>query len=177
MLKKVLFRSLSSTCIKRTIFTTNSPLKVLQSLQTIAPTFYTHGENITPLYQPSEFYSQLKQNILSAKERVFIAALYIGHSEKELVDTLRLALEKTPTLKVHVLIDCLRGTRVSKNESSATLLLPLIKEYPNQIQVSMYHTPDLTGLLKKTLPQRFNESIGLMHLKVYGFDNKVMLSG
>ncbi|CAO3657681.1 unnamed protein product [Mucor hiemalis] len=41
----------------------------------------------------------------------------------------------------------------------------------------MYHTPDLTGILKKTLPQRFNESIGLMHLKVYGFDNSVMLSG
>lgn len=88
-----------------------------------------------------------------------------------------MALEKTPTLKVNVLIDCLRGTRMSRGQSSATLLLPLIKEYPNQIQVSMYHTPDLTGLLKKTLPQRFNESIGLMHLKVYGFDNNVMLSG
>lgn len=76
-----------------------------------------------------------------------------------------------------ILIDCLRGTRVSKGSSSATLLLPLLKEYPNQLNISMYHTPDLTGLLKKTLPQRFNESIGLMHLKLYGFDNKIILSG
>lgn len=108
---------------------------------------------------------------------MFIAALYIGQSEQELVDTIRLALDRTPTLQVHVLIDCLRGTRTSKGQSSATLLLPLIKDYPDQMKVSMYHTPDLTGLLKKTLPPRFNESIGLMHLKVYGFDNKVMLSG
>jgi CDP-diacylglycerol--glycerol-3-phosphate 3-phosphatidyltransferase len=86
-------------------------------------------------------------------------------------------MEKTPGLQVHILIDCLRGTRVSKGQSSATLLLPLIKEFPEQLKVSMYHTPDLRGLLKRTLPQRFNESIGLMHLKLYGFDDTVMLSG
>jgi CDP-diacylglycerol--glycerol-3-phosphate 3-phosphatidyltransferase len=80
-------------------------------------------------------------------------------------------------LQVDILIDCLRGTRVSKGSSSATLLLPLLKEYPNQLNVAMYHTPDLTGLLKRALPQRFNESIGLMHLKLYGFDDRVMLSG
>ncbi|KAI9338885.1 hypothetical protein BD770DRAFT_422442 [Pilaira anomala] len=169
-------RSFSTSCAKKAIFDT-LPLKVLKPLQSYAPTFYTHGENIKPLYEPSQFYSQLKSNILQAKERVFIAALYIGHTEQELVDTIRLALDKTPELQVHVLIDCLRGTRVSKGQSSATLLLPLIKDYPNQIKVSMYHTPDLTGILKKALPQRFNESIGLMHLKVYGFDNTVMLSG
>lgn len=93
------------------------------------------------------------------------------------MDTIRVALKQSPQLKVHVLIDCLRGTRVSKGSSSATLLLPLVQDYPNQIQVSLYHTPDLNGILKKTIPQRFNESIGLMHLKVYGFDNSVMLSG
>ncbi|KAI7894006.1 uncharacterized protein EV154DRAFT_499890 [Mucor mucedo] len=170
-------RSFSTSCVKRAIFDARSPLKVLQPLQAYAPTFYTRGENITPLYEPCQFYAQLKSNILQAKERVFIAALYIGQSEQDLVDTIRTALERTPTLQVHVLIDCLRGTRASKGQSSATLLLPLIKDFPNQMKVSMYHTPDLTGLLKKTLPARFNESIGLMHLKVYGFDNKVMLSG
>ncbi|KAF7723275.1 CDP-diacylglycerol--glycerol-3-phosphate 3-phosphatidyltransferase, partial [Apophysomyces ossiformis] len=117
------------------------------------------------------------ERILSAKERIFIAALYIGHAEKELVDTVRLALSRSDKLKVHILIDCLRGTRISKNQSSATLLLPLLQDFPHQIEVSMYHTPDLKGVLKKTLPQRFNESIGLMHLKVYGFDDSVMLSG
>ncbi|KAI7903160.1 uncharacterized protein BX663DRAFT_507666 [Cokeromyces recurvatus] len=170
------FRSLTTTTAVKTLFDT-SPNHLFKPLQQLAPTFYTNGDNIKPLYQPVDFYSQLKENILSAKERVFIAALYIGQSERELVNTLRLALHRNPRLKIYILIDCLRGTRVSKDESSATLLLPLIRDYPDQIRVSMYHTPDLTGILKKTLPQRFNETIGLMHLKVYGFDNSVMLSG
>ncbi|KAI9277743.1 hypothetical protein BC943DRAFT_344816 [Umbelopsis sp. AD052] len=136
-----------------------------------------NGSNITPMTEPSQFYTNLKDHILSAKERIFIAALYIGSSEKELVDTIHTALSKSNSLKVHILIDCLRGTRASKQQSSATLLLPLVEKYPDQVQISLYHTPDLTGLLKKALPQRFNESIGLMHLKVYGFDDSVMLSG
>ncbi|GAN10187.1 CDP-diacylglycerol--glycerol-3-phosphate 3-phosphatidyltransferase, mitochondrial-like isoform X1 [Mucor ambiguus] len=169
---KTSFRTLTTKSVLN-----SKPTNVLAPLQQYAPTFYTNGDNIKPLYQPSDFYSHLKSSILSAKERVFIAALYIGQSEQELVDTLRRALERTPTLQVDVLIDCLRGTRASKGQSSATLLLPLIKDYPDRINIAMYHTPDLTGILKKTLPQRFNESIGLMHLKVYGFDNSVMLSG
>lgn len=93
------------------------------------------------------------------------------------MDTVNTALSRSSSLKVHILIDCLRGTRASKQQSSATLLLPLIQRYPDQVQISLYHTPDLTGILKKALPQRFNESIGLMHLKVYGFDDNVILSG
>ncbi|KAI9246359.1 hypothetical protein BY458DRAFT_591051 [Sporodiniella umbellata] len=167
---------LLSTSIENKLLN-STQLSVLKPLQQYAPTFYANGQHIKPLYQPSEFYSELKSRILSAKDSIFIAALYIGHTEQELVDTLRLALSRSSTLQVHVLIDCLRGTRLSKGESSATLLLPLIQEYPSQINVSLYHTPDLNGILKKALPQRFNETIGLMHLKLYGFDQSVMLSG
>lgn len=60
-------RCFSTSCIKRAkgIFDSTSKLKVLQPLQAHAPTFYTHGENITPLYQPSEFYSELKVELLT----------------------------------------------------------------------------------------------------------------
>lgn len=94
------------------------------------------------------------------------------------VDTLSTALERNKGLQVNILIDCLRGTRQSpKGESSATLLLDLVKRFPDQVDIALYHTPDLRGVLKKTLPQRFNEGIGLMHLKIYGFDDAVILSG
>ncbi|KAI7862237.1 hypothetical protein BDF14DRAFT_1858466 [Spinellus fusiger] len=147
-------------------------------LKRIAPVFYTKGTHVVPLYEPKEFYTELKTRILSAKKDVFIATLYIGQSERELVDTIRTALKRTDTLRIHILVDCLRGTRTLNGQSTATLLLPLIKDFPGgRVKVSMYHTPDLKGLLKKTLPQRFNESIGLMHMKVYGFDDTVMLSG
>ncbi|KAI8138281.1 hypothetical protein BJV82DRAFT_523663 [Fennellomyces sp. T-0311] len=152
-------------------------LGIFAPLQKHAPTIYARGNDITPLYEPHTFYAELKSRILSAKQRVFIAALYVGHAEQELVETLRTALRRSDQLQVHILMDCLRGTRVSKGKSSATLLLSLIEEFPSQVQVSLYHTPDLKGMLKKTLPQRFNETIGLMHLKIYGFDDAVMLSG
>ncbi|KAI9301152.1 hypothetical protein BJ944DRAFT_271913 [Cunninghamella echinulata] len=170
------FRGFHSSLIRANLFN-KEPFQVFQPLQQQAPTFHMNGEQIQLLYEPTDFYKEIKSRILSAKKRIFIAALYIGQSENELVDTLRQALSQSKELKVHILIDCLRGTRISKSASSATLLSSLIESFPDQIQVSMYHTPDLKGVLKKTLPPRFNETIGLMHLKVYGFDDTVMLSG
>lgn len=80
-------------------------------------------------------------------------------------------------MKVNILLDSLRGTRDSGKGSSASLLYPLLKAYPNQVRVSMYHTPDLSGLLKQVMPPRFNEGIGLMHMKVYAFDDTLIMSG
>lgn len=58
-LYKASFRSFSTSLAKRTVFNA-SCLKPLAQLQQYAPTFYTNGENIKPLYQPADFYSQLK---------------------------------------------------------------------------------------------------------------------
>ncbi|KAL0074455.1 hypothetical protein J3Q64DRAFT_1649246 [Phycomyces blakesleeanus] len=171
-------RTFSSTTDARLAVLEHAAKGVFKPLSRTAPVFYTQGSRVMPLFEPSDFYKELKKRILSAKDNIFLATLYIGQSEKELVDTIRTALENSDTLKVHILVDCLRGTRASQSQSSATLLLPLIRDFPaGRVQVSMYHTPDLKGILKKALPQRFNESIGLMHLKVYGFDDAVMLSG
>lgn len=41
----------------------------------------------------------------------------------------------------------------------------------------MYHTPKLTGIKKKLIPRRFNEAWGLQHMKLYGFDDEIILSG
>lgn len=45
------------------------------------------------------------------------------------------------------------------------------------MRVSLFHTPNLRGLLRLLIPERFNETIGLQHIKVYLFDNNVILSG
>ncbi len=44
-------------------------------------------------------------------------------------------------------------------------------------QVFLYHTPTLRGVRKKILPQRWNELIGLQHMKVYIFDDSVLITG
>jgi len=40
----------------------------------------------------------------------------------------------------------------------------------------MYHTPNLTGL-KKYIPKRVNEGWGLQHMKLYGIDDEIIMSG
>lgn len=57
------------------------------------------------------------------------------------------------------------------------MLLPLLQRFTSQMRVSLYHTPDLRGLLRLLVPQRFNETIGVQHIKVYLFDDSVIISG
>lgn len=57
------------------------------------------------------------------------------------------------------------------------MLLPLLRRFTSQMRVSLYHTPDLRGLLRLLMPQRFNETIGVQHIKVYLFDDSFIISG
>lgn len=61
--------------------------------------------------------------------------------------------------------------------NSRTVLLPLLQRFPEQMRVSLYHTPDLRGLLRLLVPERFNETIGVQHIKAYLFDNSLIISG
>ncbi|KAL9101492.1 MAG: hypothetical protein Q9187_009243, partial [Circinaria calcarea] len=45
------------------------------------------------------------------------------------------------------------------------------------LEVRMYHTPNLTGVRKKIVPRRINEGWGLQHMKLYGIDDEIILSG
>lgn len=72
-------------------------------------------------------------------------------------------------------MDYTRGNRGTN--SSRTMLLPLIEKYRDRIQVAFYHSPELRGILKSVLPERYNEVIGVSHLKVYLFDDNLILSG
>ncbi|KAG0198728.1 CDP-diacylglycerol--glycerol-3-phosphate 3-phosphatidyltransferase [Mortierella sp. GBA30] len=141
------------------------------------PQFVVQGDNIRPILSPTQFYCEMKDNIKKARKSITLAALYLGHTEHDLVDTLSEALRRRPGLKLNLLLDSLRGTRDSGKGSSASLLYPLLKAYPDQVRISMYHTPDLSGFLKQVMPPRFNEGIGLMHMKVYAFDDTLIMSG
>jgi CDP-diacylglycerol--glycerol-3-phosphate 3-phosphatidyltransferase len=57
-------------------------------------------------------------------------------------------------------------------------MTPLISEFgPERVEVRMYHTPNLTGLRKKYIPKRINEGWGLQHMKLYGVDDEIIMSG
>lgn len=150
----------------------------LGELDKIAPSFDVHGSQIRILKTPSEFYDTLRDKILHAEKRIFLATLYIGKSERELIATLQEALRKNPGLRLSILTDALRGTREAPQPSCASLLAPLVDEFgPDRVDIRMYHTPNLTGLRKKYIPKRINEGWGLQHMKLYGFDDEILLSG
>ncbi|TRY53908.1 hypothetical protein DNTS_033672 [Danionella cerebrum] len=146
------------------------------------PAFRVPGAHIRILHSPDEFYQAMKARIKTAKSRVVMASLYLGTGplEQDLVDCMEEALERSQKdpaadLKVSFLLDYTRGSRGKHN--SRTMLLRLLQRFPEQMRVSLYHTPDLRGLLRLLVPERFNETIGVQHIKAYLFDDSLIISG
>ena len=150
---------------------------VASEFDRVAPRVEIEPSNIQILSSPSEFYDTLKRKIKSAKRRVYLSTLYIGKTEHDLIATINEALEENPDLEVSILTDALRGTRESPNASCASLLAPLITNHGSRVKIAMFHTPNLKGWKKKYIPKRLNEGWGLQHMKLYGFDDEIMLSG
>ncbi|XP_031210781.1 CDP-diacylglycerol--glycerol-3-phosphate 3-phosphatidyltransferase, mitochondrial isoform X3 [Mastomys coucha] len=167
-----------------------------QWIRNLVPEFGVSSSHVRVLSSPAEFFELMKGQIKIAKRRVVMASLYLGTGplEQELVDCLESSLEKSlqakfpSDLRVSILLDFTRGSRGvsyrcflcpphSGRKNSRTMLLPLLQRFPEHVRVSLFHTPNLRGLLRLLIPERFNETIGLQHIKVYLFDNNVILSG
>ena len=147
-------------------------------LDRLAPRIDVNADQITILDGPTEFYETLKSKIRAAKRRIYLSTLYVGKTEHELISTIRYALlHNGEELKVSILTDALRGTREAPEPSCASLLASLVAEFPGRVEVRMYHTPNLTGFRKVLIPKRINEGWGLQHIKLYGIDDEVILSG
>ncbi|WFD28447.1 CDP-diacylglycerol--glycerol-3-phosphate 1-phosphatidyltransferase [Malassezia nana] len=142
--------------------------------------FKASSQSIHRIESPRQFYGLLKQKITQAKRRIFLATLYVGKEEKELAYFLCKALARNRELQLTLLMDAMRATRESpKSISSASLLSHLASMFPDQVDIRLYATPVLRpGSFKaRLLGKRFNEGFGLQHMKIYGFDNDVIISG
>lgn len=83
--------------------------------------------------------------------------------------------ESFNSIKFHILVDYLRGTRGIP--STACLLEPLVN---HGLRASFYLAPMMQdGILswRRLLPQRFNEIFGLSHLKVSVLDDNIIVTG
>ncbi|KAM9981789.1 hypothetical protein ACTFIY_004096 [Dictyostelium cf. discoideum] len=172
--------SSSSSSSKKSIFNDTYLNDLFWQLSSQGPAFEVNPNNIDFIQEPIDFYNHLIDGVKRSKKRITMASLYLGTSKQEieLVKEMKLAMERNKELKIHILLDGLRGTRIGLDkESSATILGELLKLYPDRVTLSMYHTPDLNGILKKVLPPRINETIGVQHIKTYIFDDDLLLSG
>ncbi|CAL1527046.1 unnamed protein product [Lymnaea stagnalis] len=154
------------------------------------PQFQIRGDQVQVITEPAQFYEILKASKnfgtdlflnINSKRRITFASLYLGNGslEKDLVSSIREAclaavLSGNSNFEVNILLDYTRGSRGKVN--SRSMLRPLMAEF-SSVKVSLFHTPDLRGFLKKIMPDRFNETIGLTHVKVYLFDDSFVISG
>lgn len=151
---------------------------IFQQLDAIAPRFVMNKGDIQILTNPEDFYATLKTKISQAKSRIFLSSLYIGKAQNELLECIETALNNREDLKVSILTDALRGTREAPNTCSASKLVDLVEKFgKHRVDLRMYHTPHLSGIAKQVTPKRLNEGYGLQHMKLYGFDEEVILSG
>ncbi|KAK3590846.1 hypothetical protein CHS0354_024584 [Potamilus streckersoni] len=153
-------------------------------MRNFVPCFEVNGGDITVLTEPEQFHKTLKMMMRNARSRIVLASLYlgIGELEQDLVNSIQEACQHAEesgnkNFEVHILLDYTRGSR-GQNENSRTMLLPLLKEFTNRIvHIHLYHAPDLRGFVKYILPERWNEAIGLSHIKIYLVDDSVIISG
>lgn len=150
---------------------------VTNYLNSLAPRFLLLKGDIEILESPITFYKTLLFKISNSKHRIFLSSLYIGKTQHELIQCIDDAMAKNADLKVYVLTDALRGTREAPDNCSALLLASLQKKYGQRIDIRMFHTPHLSGITKFLAPKRINEGFGLQHMKLYGFDDQIILSG
>lgn len=150
--------------------------ETLNWLHQEAPCFPVQASQITIIQQPERFYELIAAKCSSAQERIVMASLYlgIGPLEKKMIAAIGNNLVENPNLRVNILLDFTRGTRGVVN--SKTQLMPLVRQSRN-VHLSLYHTPALRGLSKRLMPPRWNELIGLQHMKLYLFDDTVIVSG
>ena len=114
--------------------------------------------------------------------RISMSALYLGTGklEKYLVERLDNKLDTNQSLKMNILLDYMRGTRVNSkdNQSSLSLLRPLTEKHVNRnLRIGFWHHPDTGFWQGKHLEGPMREIFGVHHIKAHVFDHNVVITG
>jgi CDP-diacylglycerol---glycerol-3-phosphate 3-phosphatidyltransferase len=110
-----------------------------------------------------------------------MSALYMGTGklERYLVERLDNKLQTNKTLKMNILMDYMRGTRVSRDGHSSLSMLKGLKQkhLMRDLRIGFWHNPD-TGFLKgKYFSGPMKEIFGVHHIKAHVFDHNVIITG
>lgn len=154
-------------------------LESLDWLHSMSLCFPLQADQIEIITEPQAFYTKLQSLCINAVNRIGIASLYIGTDqlESQLVKDIEQNVCNNSQLQVNILIDFTRGTRGEKNQTSSKKLLQQLLNTSTNTSLSLYHTPKLRGIKKRVMPNRWNELIGLQHMKIYVADHTVIISG
>lgn len=154
-------------------------LESLDWLHSFSVCFPLQANQVEIITAPQIFYDELRKICGNAVHRIGIASLYFGTDqlESELFRDIQNNLRRNEQLKVNILIDFTRGTRNERTKITSRKMLQQLIDENGQCSLSLYHTPNLRGIKKRMIPDRWNELIGLQHMKIYVIDQTVIISG
>lgn len=149
-------------------------------LGSLSRSFPIDAGDIEVLESPAEFLQCLCGGIEHAQESVTLCALYCGLGEVE-EETLWDCLQNSK-VNIRILFDAQRALRpVERNGSSSVdciqRRLSQGDDTSGRIEMHLFHSPLLRGIIHKALPVRIREIVGVQHMKMYVFDDSVLLSG
>lgn len=153
------------------------------------PRLPIRASSVAFLDSPAAFYRALLDGARTSRRRVRLCALYVGTGELERALARELAAAAArgspgqPSPRVTVLLDRMRACRPDGpgGACSVDLLAPLVTQPDGEgagggVEVALFHPPALTGLAL-LLPPRVIEAMCVQHMKVFLFDDTVLLSG
>ena len=133
----------------------------------------------TLLTSPRAFYEEILGQVGQARERLVLGALYVGDGEKErdLLGHVVASGKEAPGRRTSFLVDYNRGTREQESGTSVDLLAAAVDALPVEAKptLSAFKPSDLA--LARLLPPKYREVLGVSHLKVFVFDDNVIISG
>lgn len=122
------------------------------------------------LFDAISFRERLLEEIKNAKFRIYIVALYLQDDDagRIVLEALYQAKQSNPSLDIKVFVDWHRAQRgligADKSDGNATLYRQFAEQYQHKI--------DVLGV-----PVRNREVFGVLHLKGFIIDDKVIYSG
>ncbi len=134
------------------------------------PKIAQHPDQLEILFDAASFRERLLKEIAEAKSRIYIVALYLQDDEagRLVLDALYQAKQANPSLDVKVFVDWHRAQRgligADKSDGNARLYRQFAEKYRHKIEVL-------------GVPIRNREVFGVLHLKGFIIDDKVIYSG
>lgn len=141
-------------------------LDYFQKLNAIA----IESSAISVIESTIDYRNQLFELIRSAKKRIYITALYLQDDDagKEVLQAIYQAKQDNPELDVKIFVDFLRAQRGLMGFPESIGNIRLYREYAERYE----HQIDILGV-----PVKSKEVLGVLHLKGFIFDDKVLYSG
>jgi CDP-diacylglycerol---serine O-phosphatidyltransferase len=127
-------------------------------------------EELETLLDAGSFRERLHTEIMQAKHRIYLVALYLQDDEagRAILTSLYEAKQLNPSLDIKVLVDWHRAQRgligAAQSDGNAAFYREFAEKYQYQIEVL-------------GVPVRNREVFGVLHLKGFIVDNKVIYSG